>query len=207
MRPGQQPGVGDIIIAIRLASRRHRPSAVMAVGMVHKWKSSSQRLAREIKAARLMSGLISPSQKPPDWSDKRIRQIVAELSLTLSGSPGEAPLREAFEKFGFDPQDPLNWRRLLNRLVALHFGLRKRLPRGAPVAWNAERRRLFETHIAMVKRSYNDWSKKHGGWGAQTGEDIALYLRSKWPEHYGNIETEIVRRYIASGPPGTKKSG
>ena len=136
-----------------------------------------------------------------DLSDKRTREIVANVALTLTEKRNDASLRKAFEKFGLDPQDPLNWRCLLQDLAEVHFDQPARRPRGAPPKWNENLRMLFHQHVATARIS----AQKHGH-SRPTGERLAAYLQWKWPNYYGHIDAASIRRYIASGPPGAVKS-
>jgi hypothetical protein len=50
-----------------------------------------------------------------DW----LRKARANRATTLGTTRGDVVLRRAFEAFGFDPQDPRNWRRLLLELASI----------------------------------------------------------------------------------------
>jgi hypothetical protein len=52
-------------------------------------------------------------------NDEDDNSLLADVALQIDGAP--APLRRAFEAFGFDPNDPWSWRQLLIILADTHF--------------------------------------------------------------------------------------
>ena len=88
--------------------------------------SLRKRLARAIDRVRKPNPLLALLRVPEptielDYSDKRVRGIAADVALTLGTGPSDAPLREAFEKFGLDPRDPFDWQRLLWEIARVLF--------------------------------------------------------------------------------------
>jgi hypothetical protein len=130
-----------------------------------------------------------------DYSDESIRAIVANLVLTLSDGPNDAPLRAAFKEAELDPLNPHHWRRLLNIFAEIHFpSPAKRAPakRGAPKKWDFEQ---FDRHVEWARARTNQFLKRRGEPGP-THNDVALYLKIALPQHYGKIEQATLRSCI-----------
>jgi hypothetical protein len=174
--------------------------------VAQKRKTLKARLQQEIERARNpphdLSDVLTKTT-PIDYSDKRTREIGANIALTLSNRAIDAPLRMAFEEFGLDPLDPVDWRILLQSLSGIHFSPptpRNAAPRGARPKWDEHRRRLFEFHVARARKETKRILNEHGEPGP-THSDIALYLNMAWHGLYGNISRPTLRKYIVSGPP------
>ena len=78
--------------------------------MGSKRKTAKGRLRQAIERAhgpQLRDLIIKPKT---NVSDKRAREIRANIVLTLSDHVSDKPLRLAFEEFRLDPKDPLHWR-------------------------------------------------------------------------------------------------
>ena len=101
------------------------------MAMLKKRETARQRLIRQaIKndkfgmqvANSLRSFLDEPETRPADWTDKKLRQHVADTALTISEQrDADAPTKKAFATFNLDPANPFDWRRLLNSLVLVLF--------------------------------------------------------------------------------------
>ena len=121
----------------------------MAVVMARKRKTAKERLRQEIERARnlrqlrhLIAGI------NPDFTDETVRAAYAHAVLSLDSEPVRSPLRKAFQEFGLNPIDPLDWRRLLASLSAIVFDRTASRPRGARPKWDEPRRMLFDTDVA-----------------------------------------------------------
>jgi hypothetical protein len=180
-----------------------------AVVMPKQRDSLRKRLARAIERVRkphpllALLGVREPTIEL-DYSDQRTRAIHATLALTLPDRHTDSPLQKAFDAFGLDPNDPHNWRRLLDEFANILFGEPAR-GRGHPVKWDEARRSQFEIDAAEARQRLRKIAAEHG-LPPPTNEDIAEYLRWKWPERYASFNWQTLRRYIASGPPRTKRS-
>jgi hypothetical protein len=166
-----------------------------------KRKTLKARLQQEIERARdphKLSNLLAKT--PIDFSDKRTREIAANLVLILSNRAIDAPLRMAFEEFGLDPLDPVDWRTLLDHLARIHFPTGSPpAPRGPRPKWDEHSRRSFESHVAYARKETKRILNEQGE-PEPTHSDIALYL-NMFSRLFGNISRPTVRKYIASGPP------
>jgi hypothetical protein len=127
-----------------------------------------------------------------DWTDKRVREICANVALTLSDPPEDAALRAAFKETGLDPINPLDWRRLLGIFAAIHFPFRAVRKRGARRKWNFE---LFDRHVEWARARTKKYLSRRGEPGP-THDDIALYLKVALPELYGRFNQQTLRTYI-----------
>src|SRR5262245_52183103 len=124
------------------------------VVMAKKRGSPQKRLARAIERTRKPNPLLSLVRQPQpafslDYNNKRIREIAANLALTLGEGPTDAPLKRAFDAFGLNSKDPFHWRHLLQELAAVLFyqPSRDARARGAPPKWNNERRKIGRAHV------------------------------------------------------------
>jgi hypothetical protein len=171
--------------------------AVGAVVMASRQKSVSRRLARAGERARDPHSLLKDLHRLPirDWNDQEERAISANLALTLDHT--DSTLREAFKTFGLDPKNPLNWRYLLLYLVEILF---KRLPKGTPPKWNADRWTEFQNHqaIARVRLASN-------GGKSPSQVRVAEFLKEQFKQHYGHLSASTIRRYFTLPPPAVRK--
>jgi hypothetical protein len=162
-------------------------------------KTAKERLRLQLERAR-EPHLLKLLPKS-DFGDPQVREKIANLALRLTDHPRDAALKTAFEKFELDPDDPFHWADLLRVLVEIVFEVPVRKRRGAKPKWDEHRRSLFQTHVAMARRNVAALFRRHGH-PPPTDEDIADYLRWKWPEYYRAIWPATLRRYIVSGHLG-----
>jgi hypothetical protein len=164
--------------------------------MARKRKTPAARLRRAIESAR--GPQLRDLLPKTDYSDKRAREIAANIALTLTSHAFDASLQTAFKKFGLDPLDPWNWRLLLDHLVKVAFP--DSASRGARPKWDEHRRRLWEFHVAWARKRVKEIYSSRGK-PPPTDEDIASYLSFRLPDFYGTIQLGTLRKYISSGPP------
>src|SRR5262249_7192613 len=127
-----------------------------------------------------------------DWNkEKRLRQAVADLVTTLGPTHKDAVLRKAFDAYGLDPQDPRDWRRLLDELASVFF------ERGRRAKCDERRWGQFKIDNLEVIKIL----KKKGE--RVTDAKIAAYLRRRRPysERYKDDGETALRSYMISGPP------
>jgi hypothetical protein len=186
----------NVTTAVRLAPRDPR-DAVGAVVMASRQESVPRRFARVAERARDPHSLLKDLHRLPirDWNDQQERAISANIALTLDRT--DSTLREAFEAFGLDPKNPLNWRYLLLYLVEILF---KRLPRGTRPKWNADRWTEFLNHVAIAR----DCLASNGG-KSPSQERVAEFLTKQFKQHYGHLSTSTIRRYLTLPPPAIRK--
>jgi hypothetical protein len=91
-----------------------------AVAMAKQRNSLRKRLAHAIERVRNPPLLALLRVRLPtievDYSNKRVREIHANVALTLPGRSTDSPLQKAFDAFGLDLSDPFNWRRYWTNL-------------------------------------------------------------------------------------------
>jgi hypothetical protein len=169
--------------------------------MSQKRKTAAVRLRREIERALITRQLHELVRQPkPDFHDKQVRAAYANVALTIDAEPAHSPIRKAFQKFGLDPLDPLDWRLLLSGLAASFFDRTAPRPRGARPKWDEPRRMTFQTDVAMARTRLKA-SAKRLGLPPPTDDDVAAYLHDILPSQYGSMSAASLRKYIASGPP------
>jgi hypothetical protein len=169
--------------------------------MSRKRLTAKERLRQQIEHARLphLRTLLRDYQEP-DWSNRRFREVAANMALNLSEKESDASLRKAFKEFGLNPINPLDWRSLLNHLAQIQFPTAPRSPRGARPKWDEHRRLLFKTDVARARKRLND-AAKQTGLQKPSDDDIAAFVREIFPARYGSVSVASLRKYIASGPP------
>jgi hypothetical protein len=125
----------------------------------------------------------------PDW----LRKARADRATTLGTTREDVVLRRAFEAFGFDPQDPRNWRRLLLELATIFFD--EEVRPGPPQKWTREQWEQFKKDDAEVI----DILKRKGV--RPSNERIAAHLckRSPYAERYKGYGEKALRRYMSRG--------
>jgi hypothetical protein len=141
----------------------------------------------------------------PDYTNERRREVTANAVLTLRDQSIDGPLHAAFKKFSWDPRNPHHWRRLLETLALIHFEVRPPRVRGARPKLDEHRRLLFQTHLAMARKRLRGIMAEHGHAGDPSHELLADYFRYKWPDRYGSISAETLRKYIATSPPAGRR--
>lgn len=100
-------------------------------------KSLNTRSFKE-KLAKFL-GANEPLRLGPDWEEEAIRTAAALRAVDPNlDSDLEAPIQIAFQKFGFDPREPGDWRTLLAYFAFAHFGP-KTTKRGRKRKWESER--------------------------------------------------------------------
>jgi hypothetical protein len=167
--------------------------------MARKRQTFKERLRQEIERARLPDlDTVLRGYEEPDCSDQRIREVVANVALTLSNDASDAPLRKAFQKFGLNPSNPRHWKKLLSHLARIHFF--SSAPRGARPKWDEHKRRLLEFDVARACKRVTQIFSQHGN-PSPTDEDIASYLIFTLPKRYGSLQLGTLRKYITSEPP------
>jgi hypothetical protein len=119
--------------------------------MARKRETPKARLRQEFERAR--GPHLRDLLPKTDYSDKRAREIGANIALTLTSHAVDAPLRTAFKEFGLDPLDPWNWRILLDHLVKVTLPAgSQHAPRGARPKWDEDRRSLWDSHVAWARK-------------------------------------------------------
>jgi hypothetical protein len=166
--------------------------------MASKKDSASKRLRRAIERARSPNPLRALLRRPPDadWTDQRLREVAANIALTLCDTPGDSSLRKAFEQFGLDPRNPFDWRSLLHSFANAHFDEPARVL-GAPPKWNKDSWQLFQERVAIAREDF----PKHGH-PKPSGQLIAEWLHYKY---YDQISPATIRQYLKSPPPAIRK--
>jgi hypothetical protein len=124
-----------------------------------------------------------------DW----LRKARANRATTLGTTRGDVVLRRAFEAFGFDPQDPRNWGRLLLELASIFFD--EEVRRGPPPKWTWELWEQFKKDDAEVI----DILKRKGV--RPSNERIAKHLCTRLPyrERWEGYGEKALRRCMSRG--------
>jgi hypothetical protein len=168
----------------------------VVVRLGRKRDSASKRLSQTIERHRkprrnyvkeLTDHLGLPSEPLPDWSDIVQRAAAANFALPLRKDPTDVAIKRSFEVFGLDPDNPHNWRTLLNHFAEAHFG--RRNP-GRPRQLNDFHQIKLLKDIALLKDQANTEPRPMS--------DLALskLLRAKYPTTYGHIQPATIRKRI-----------
>jgi hypothetical protein len=115
-----------------------------------------------------------------DWSScpPDLRAFEANKATTLGFSPDDVPVREAFNKFGLDQQDPWQWRLLLYYLADAHFGGSKKRAQ-----WNDEK----YARLLRLSQNYPD---------AKNDSKILKGLRGDFLEYRRMTEASLRKRLV-----------
>jgi hypothetical protein len=86
-----------------------------------------------------------------DWNDPAQRALGAHEALLLNPGELDEPIRKAFAAFGYNPDNPFHWRRLLWHFTYAHFPDPGR--KGAPKKWDDARWCKLLSDFGAVKVS------------------------------------------------------
>jgi hypothetical protein len=129
--------------------------------MASRRDSASERLKESIEAARnplpdLIAlgrefGMIPEApQVRIDWNDPAQRALGVHEALRLLDELDE-PIRKAFAAFGYNPDNPFHWHKLLWHFAYAHFPVPRK--KGASKKWNDERWCKLLSDFGEVKAS------------------------------------------------------
>jgi hypothetical protein len=84
-----------------------------------------------------------------DWNNRALRAECADEALRLNLGELDEPIEKAFAVFGYDPNNPFDWRKLIWHFAFAHFPPARK--KGAPKKWNDDRWCKLLSDLGEVK--------------------------------------------------------
>jgi hypothetical protein len=161
-------------------------------------RKASERLKKSIERARNPSpklslfelgrrhGLLPPGapQKAVDWNDRALRALGAHEALLLNLGEPDEPIREAFDAFGYDPNNPFDWRKLMWHFAFAHFPPARK--KGAPKRWNDRRWCQLLSDFGAVKASHPNAFETQ----------ICNNIKKRFRDRYSSVTAATLRKNL-----------
>lgn len=148
-------------------------------------------LDKQLRKIHYLAGFGVAERPATDWSDRRVREVGANMALDVANDPF---LKSAFEHADLDPSDPFSWRKLLKLLAAAHFGPDRR--RGPKLKWTAERWNQLLSAFDKAKQ----------GRPSANDSEIAKKIASRFPDEFGHSAGTVRRNLQKARDPKFNQS-
>jgi hypothetical protein len=167
--------------------------------MASRRDSASERLKKSIEAARnplppersliALGGEFGMVPEAPqvriDWNDPTQRALGAHEALLLNLGELDEPIRKAFAAFGYNPDNPFHWRRLLWHFTSAHFPDPGR--KGASKKWDDARWCKLLSDFGAVKASSRPKA---------SDSEVCINIKKKFANRYPTETAGTLRRNL-----------
>jgi hypothetical protein len=167
--------------------------------MASRRDSASERLKKSIEHARTPlppertliglareSGMIpEAAQVKVDWNNRALRAECADEALRLNLGELDEPIRKAFDAFGYDPNNPFDWRKLIWYLAFAHFPRPR--TKGAPKKWDDVRWCQLLSDFGEVKASSRPNASEN---------EVCINIKKRFANRYRTETPGTLRRNL-----------
>jgi hypothetical protein len=165
--------------------------------MASRRDSASERLKESIEAARnplppersLIAlgrkyGMIPEAPQEVDWNNRARRAVCADEALRLNLGELDEPIQKAFAVFGYDPNNPFDWRKLIWHFAFAHFPPPPK--KGPPTKWDDVRWCQLLSDFGEVKASRPNASDN----------EVCFNIKKRFAQRYAREKADTLRRNL-----------